>query len=177
MKKVALWVTLVGLVLLALVDAGLSWLSTELANVTSKNHPSPTIAASKGRGAFVEPVTFTPSVINWNGERIIVREAWLEHRTELVRIYEIVPFLWAYSHYRNADGYNLCFNLDQRRDVLGSPGPSFYVEGKGRSFGEQYSRGSVVLWEELDDIGQFPMRIELTDRKNWRILVVERGPQ
>src|SRR5262245_52275318 len=112
MKKFALY-CLIALVLLAVADVALSIFSTGLANKPSANHPSYTIADSKARRAFIEPVSLTPSTINWNGKRISVKEAWLEHQTELVQIYVIVPFVWEHHHYRRADGYNLCLNLDE----------------------------------------------------------------
>ncbi len=125
----------------------------------------------------MERVTFTPSTVNWNSQRLTVKEAWLEHRTEIVQIYVIVPFVWEHRQYRKADGYNLCFNLAEGWEVLWSdPSPFFVVEGHGRSFAQ---RGAVVLWEHLDDLEQFPASILMTDNwkfENSKALEMKRGP-
>ena len=162
---------------LVVVDVVFSIFATGLANKPSANHPSYTIADSKARGAFIERVAVTPSVIDWHGQRIVLKETWLEHQTELVQIYVIVPFLWKHHQYRKTQGYNLCVNLDEGWDALWSPtAPFFVVEGQGSGFAQ---RGTVVLWERLDDLEQFPAKVLLTD--NWKFensqaLAIKRAP-
>lgn len=163
MRKLPVYV-LIALLILAVVDVALSFFETALAK-EAYEHPSYTISDSKARGAFLEPVTVTPSVINWRGQPIVFKEAWLEHRTELVGIYVIIPCILRHYHYRKVSGYNVCFNLTDGWDLLWSEaGPYFAVNGKQGSFS---MRGTVVIWARLDSLNQFPSKILLTD--NWKL--------
>jgi hypothetical protein len=172
MKKLAV-IVVVALCLLVAVDVVLGYFFTGLANKPSANAPSDTVAESKSRGAFVEAVTIEPSSFKWNRKQLVIREAWLEHQTELVHIYVIVPFLWEHYQYRQVEGYNLCFNLEE---ALNPPEDLFFVEeGKGTGFAMS---GSVLLWERLDNPDMVPTKIWATDSwklENRRELSVKRG--
>jgi hypothetical protein len=173
MKKLAV-IVLVALCSLAIVNVALGYFLTGLANKPSANHPSYSIEKSKARGTFVDAVAFAPSSFEHNGKKIAVKEAWLEHQSELVHIHVIVPFVWEHYQYRQVGRYNLCFNLDEASYPLGK---LFFVEeGKGSSFTEL---GSVVLWEQLDDLDKFPTNIFATGNwkfENSRVLSIKRGP-
>ena len=175
MKRLAI-VAAVPLLLLAAVDFVFS--VCQIPDSYAAKRPSHTIADSKARGAYMETVSITPSTIDWNGKRIRITEAWLEHRSELVRVYVLAPFVWERRVYRSRDGYNLCINLDAESwDVLWSAtAPMFLIKGKGNGFGV---RGRVVLWEVLDDLTQFPTSILVTDvwrLENSKALTVNRAP-
>lgn len=174
MKKLAM-IVVVALGLLVAVDVALGYFLTGLASKPTANRPAYTVAASKARGAFIESVTFEPSSFQWDGKQVVIKEAWLEHQTELVRIHVIVPFVWDHYEYRQVGGYNLCFNLDEASYPLGD---LFFIEqGAGSSFG---MLGSVVLWQRVDDLDRLPAKIVATT--NWRFensleISLKRGPK
>lgn len=120
-------------------------------------------------------MTFEPSSFKWNGKQIAIKEAWLEHQTELVHIHVIVPFIWERYQYRQVAGYNMCFNLEEASYPLGD---LFFVEeGKGSSFG---MLGSAVLWQRLDNLDNVPSEILATDNwkfENSQVLTIKRAPK
>jgi hypothetical protein len=172
MKKLTI-IAAVALVLLVVVDVALGYFLTGLATKPTANRPAYSVAASKARGAYIESVTFEPSSFKCNGRQIVIKEAWLEHQTELVHIYVIVPFVWDHYEYRQVGGYNFCFNLEEASYPLGD---LFFAEqGKGSGFG---MLGSVVLWESLDDLETVPAKILATTNwkfENSQVLSVKRG--
>src|SRR5262245_2226765 len=153
MKKLTI-IIVVALGLLVAVDVALGYFFTGLANKPTANRPAYTVAGSKARGAFIESVTFEPSSFKWDGKQIVIKEAWLEHQTELVHIHVIVPFAWEHYEYRQVGGYNLCFNLEESSYPLGDL--FFVLQGKGSSFG---MLGSVVLRHVLAVLETTPTKI------------------
>ena len=170
-KKLAVWA--IALVVFGLVDIAWGFIRAE--SIRFGNKPrwifiSGTIEESKSRGAFIDRLDVTPSKIPWRGKQIVITEAWLEHATELVHVYVVIPFVMEYPHYRKVTGYHLCFNCAEREALRTEPTPFFVVEGKGHGLSAHWpndSKRSVHFCEEFDALGQMPRRILLTD--NWEL--------
>jgi hypothetical protein len=157
--------------LFGLIDVVWGYLRAESIRFGNKPHRvfvSGTVEESKSRGAFIGRLDITPSNIPWRGKQIDISQAWLEHATELVHVYVVIPFLMEYPHYRTVNGYHLCFNCADRDGLRTDPTPLFVVEGKGHSmtvFWPNDPREKVHFCEDFDDLGQMPKRIELAN--NW----------
>jgi len=117
--------------------------------------PSYSINDAKSYGCYVCSLSCTPSVIDWHGKRIVIKEAWLEKRME--RHFSLNPFA---PRYREIDGYHLCLTLAEGWDILGSPdGPFFLLEGAGHGFAQI---GTVVLREYLGSLDRVEYNVLFT---------------
>jgi hypothetical protein len=70
--------------------------------------PCYSIQQAKSRGCFICPVFFAPSSLDWKGQQIAIKEAWLERRTE--RLPSFNPFA---PKFKIVSGYHLCFTLSK----------------------------------------------------------------
>ncbi|MSQ95535.1 MAG: hypothetical protein EXR98_13380 [Gemmataceae bacterium] len=123
---VTLGLAVVALIAFSLVDA----------SEGRRDGPCYTLRESKLRGCFVCSVTFAPSLINWNGKQIAIKEAWIEER------FDRGPFGFKR---KTLSGYHLCLNLSQGSDVE----HGFYFEARGVYFGQI---GTVVEYARLETI-------------------------
>lgn len=138
----------------------------------NQNPPCYSIREAKFRGSYVCSVSFSPSLINWKGKEIAIKEAWIERRLE--RNSSLNPFA---PRYKTVKGYHMCFNLSVGWDVLWdnpTKAPLFVFEGSHKSFG---SIGTVVLWEDLENIESSEYTVLCTDfEKAIRIKVTPDRP-
>ena len=115
---------------------------------------------------MVSPVTMNPSQFYWEGETIVIKEAWVEH--ESVPIYSIVliPGLIEFPlRAKTGRCYNLCLNLEEGYELFGGSnrGAFFVVEGQGASFGEHGNQ----FWTLIDRPDIESLKIRVTD--NWQL--------
>ena len=113
------------------------------AGMPPQSPPCYSIQESKAQGYFVCSLSCAPSLLQWEGKEVAIKEAWLERRRQ--RNHSWNPFA---PRYVPLSGYNLCLKLSKGWDVLWK-GPMFVLAGseQKRAFGRI---GEVVLWETLE---------------------------
>jgi len=170
-RKKKLAIGAIALVVFGLIDVAWGFVRAEMIRFGNKPRPifiSGTIEESKSRGAFIEKLDITPSKINWREQQIVISEAWLEHATELVHVYVVIPFVMEYPHYKIVKGYHLCFNCAEREGLRAEPHPLFVVKDKGHSMSAHWpndTKKRVHFCEEFDELSEMPRTIEVTNNR------------
>jgi hypothetical protein len=121
---------------------------------------SQSIAEAKSNGIFVHPVYIRPQEVDWRGEPIRFKEAWIEEISRLEH-----PAL-LFTRRKRLGEYRLCFTLHTYgpflREVPGERMPFFVREGAGSSFGEQGRSGdSIVFYLEIENQRPNPFKVSL----------------
>jgi hypothetical protein len=114
------------------------------------------LAESKWQGVFIAVPTLTPRELDWQGKKIVIKEAWIEYLRERAQAPSLV------SKYVKTKQPVLCIRLSRESydTVNASRGPFFRVAGRGSSFS---SVGIVVMWTEIDSARFDELRILVSD--------------
>jgi hypothetical protein len=134
------------LVMVAFALVGLS--QTPLLANDPTMHPCPSIRTSKFWGRYICSASVTPSMIEWKGKRIAIREAWIEKN--LFRKPSVNPFA------TSQNGYNLCITLSEGWDVLsdGDHPVFFRLKEDERHYSSFSQVGTLVMYAWVKDLDQ-----------------------
>lgn len=100
-------------------------------------------------GVYVYSASFHPSIIDFQGRKITIREAWAERRSK------IHHFLVWFPYRKSLDGYVLCFSLSGGKEEFEKGNgntPAFWVmDDLNESFAQMLSpSGRMVFYQYLD---------------------------
>jgi hypothetical protein len=126
--------------------------------------PSHTIEESKRKGTLVSVLQIEPQQIKWHGKILSIKEIWLERRARCTSTIVVIPFFFEFPQYEVVGGYDVCFNLDQGKDLFMKVDSPFFVQ-KGRGAGIRES-GTVVYSDSVAPDFQ-KLILVLTD--NWKL--------
>jgi hypothetical protein len=158
---------LMGIVGIALAivafNACLGVFETGLAQVDGP-FPSYTMEESKRKGTLVSVLHIEPQQIKWHEKTLSINEIWLERKAKLTSIVVVIPFFLEYPKYEVIDEFDICFTLDQGKDIfMKFDSPFFVQKGRGAGFRET---GTVVYSDTIANPNFHKLTIVLTD--NWK---------
>jgi len=117
------------------IDFCWSAIRTSIANEFSPSLTSCcTVAESKAKGVFLTNVAIEPRSFEWDGTLVSIKESWLEKRSKRAGTYVVVPLILEWPRYETIEGYYVCFNLAQGKELVKLGGPFFVRENKEASF-------------------------------------------
>jgi hypothetical protein len=129
-------------------------------------HASWTVAESRERGVFITQFKLQPSEFVWEGEKVTIKEAWLEDAVE-------VDYDWFCRPYQKKIGWFMCFTLDRYLDTDSSVA-DFELDGARGSFGSTVSGDLQVFRERfgLEDAQPTTIKIRIKTSKDQTIEVI-----
>jgi hypothetical protein len=120
--------------------------------------PCATTSEARRRGTWVCDVSISPDTVNWEGNAIVFKEAWIEEAAA-----EHYYAVWVPS-YQPLGRYYLCFSLEKGERIIqqGGGSPWFVPQGKDSSFMSATLNGGIcVHWIELPNRDLSSMKMSL----------------
>jgi hypothetical protein len=96
---------------------------------------------------YVYSASFRPSIINFHGQDITIREAWVEKRSKIRHL-----LVW-FPYREQLDGYVFCFSLNDGKEVFenAESSPFWVMDDLNQSFIQTKSpSGRPVFYQYLE---------------------------
>jgi hypothetical protein len=136
-------------VVLLLAGTGVKWCYNQAAGGGPISPPCTSSRRSRLARVFAYPAAFHPSIIEFHGHEITVREAWVERRSKIRHLLVWIPYR------EQLDGYALCFSLSGGKEVFekvsGSDTPLWVMDDMNQGFTRTNSpSGRTVFYQYMD---------------------------
>jgi hypothetical protein len=146
------------------IDGILGLVVTAVVNNRMDKHCSHSIAEARWNGTLVTRLRPVPQEVEWRGQRVVIQDAWVEHRSERFYTIVIIPGFLHIPINTHTSGYYIGVQLKEGWDVFHTdPYALLFREGETHSFWEI---GEVVLSEETDYYNGSPIKVHLTDNSD-----------
>jgi hypothetical protein len=150
---------IVGLVLVA---TGIKWCFNRAGEQGLYSPPCTSSGRARLAQVYVHSASFSPSIIEFHGKEIQIREAWVERRSKRQH------FLVWFPYRKQLDGFALCFSLGDGKEVFQnvSAAPFWVMGDMNESFTRMNSpSGRPVFYQYLDVL---PSDITVSLMTSWK---------
>ena len=143
------------------IDGILGLVVTAGVNNRTDKHCSYSIAEARWNGTLVTRLRPVPQEVEWRGQRVVIQDAWVEHKSERFYTIVIIPGFLHIPINTHTSGYYIGVQPKEGWDVFSTyPYALLYRQGARRSFGEI---GTIVLSDDIDHYDGSSIKVVLTD--------------
>jgi len=146
-------------ILLVILATPVKWFMNAFEDISPCGSPLYSLQEARQWQVYFYPARVTPAKLTYRGQKIEIKEAWVERRS--MRSYFLVWF----PYRKDLGGYDLCFTLKKGKEIFHTSPIPFWVAGdEGHGFAEVSSGEKQVFCETLE---QLPSSLKVSLIDSW----------